>query len=233
MSHIVASGASKVYVQADVTNVRCCSRAIPAGIYSFDQDATMAEATRRKVYDMLAAEKMLVQGFHYPFPALGPCREERLGLSGGSGSWSPDDLRASAVVQGGPPGMGGLLFLTGRRNPDDLLSAAAADRTTDHDMSGTERRDAMTHLTRRALLTGAAAVSAAAVCSACRQLPAHAAAPPAGTQAPGWYRYKVGSIEVTVVTDGVQQVQVARRPRHATRRRRSTPRSPPPTMEQD
>ena len=30
----------------------------------------MAEATRRKVYDMLVAEKMMVQGFHYPFPAM-------------------------------------------------------------------------------------------------------------------------------------------------------------------
>ena len=30
-----------------------------------------------------------------------------------------------------------------------------------------------------------------------------AAAPPAGKQAPGFYRYKVGDIEVTVVTDGV------------------------------
>jgi hypothetical protein len=30
----------------------------------------MAEATRRKVYDMLVAERMLVQGFHYPFPSV-------------------------------------------------------------------------------------------------------------------------------------------------------------------
>jgi hypothetical protein len=30
----------------------------------------LAEATRRKVYDMLAAEKMTVQGFHYPFPSV-------------------------------------------------------------------------------------------------------------------------------------------------------------------
>jgi hypothetical protein len=29
----------------------------------------LAEETRRKVYDMLVAEKMLVQGFHYPFPS--------------------------------------------------------------------------------------------------------------------------------------------------------------------
>jgi hypothetical protein len=27
----------------------------------------------------------------------------------------------------------------------------------------------------------------------------YVAAPPAGTQAPGWYRYKVGSFEITVV----------------------------------
>ena len=30
----------------------------------------MAEATRRKVYDMLVADKMMVPGFHYPFPAV-------------------------------------------------------------------------------------------------------------------------------------------------------------------
>jgi hypothetical protein len=31
----------------------------------------MAEATWRKVLDMLIADKMLVQTFHAPFPALG------------------------------------------------------------------------------------------------------------------------------------------------------------------
>ncbi len=30
----------------------------------------MAEATRRKLYDQLAADRMLMQGFHYPFPSL-------------------------------------------------------------------------------------------------------------------------------------------------------------------
>jgi len=29
-----------------------------------------AEATRRKVYDMLLADKLRVQGFHHPFPSL-------------------------------------------------------------------------------------------------------------------------------------------------------------------
>ena len=41
-------------------------------------------------------------------------------------------------------------------------------------------------------------------CAGCPVWSSQAAAPPAGTQAPGWYRYKVGSIEVTVVTDGAR-----------------------------
>ena len=31
----------------------------------------MAEAGRRKLYDQLAADKMRMQGFHFPFPAVG------------------------------------------------------------------------------------------------------------------------------------------------------------------
>jgi hypothetical protein len=48
----------------------------------------MAEATRRKVYDMLVAEKMLVQGFHYPFPSLA-CMEERSGYREIAVPWNP------------------------------------------------------------------------------------------------------------------------------------------------
>ena len=39
--------------------------------------------------------------------------------------------------------------------------------------------------------------------------PARAAAPLAGKQAPGWYRYKVGSFEVTAVTDGARTIPLA------------------------
>src|SRR5262245_61266644 len=60
--------------------------------------------------------------------------------------------------------------------------------------------DAMIELNRRAALFGAAFAAAAPAIAA---VPAQAAAPVAGRQAPGFYRYKVGDIEVTVVTDGV------------------------------
>src|SRR6266446_4954610 len=66
----------------------------------------------------------------------------------------------------------------------------------------------MTELTRRSLLAGTVATSAAAVAPLATSGPARAAAPPAGTQAPGWYRYKVGSFEITVVTDGVSRFKL-------------------------
>jgi glyoxylase-like metal-dependent hydrolase (beta-lactamase superfamily II) len=69
-SHIVTSGASKVYVQGDLTHAPFLFVRNPGWHPFFDHDPIQAEATRRKVYDMLVAEKMLVQGIHYPFPAL-------------------------------------------------------------------------------------------------------------------------------------------------------------------
>jgi glyoxylase-like metal-dependent hydrolase (beta-lactamase superfamily II) len=88
MSHIVSSGNSKVYIQADVTNLPIFVRN-PDWHLMFDQDAKMAEETRRKVYDMLVAEKMMVQGFHYPFPALAHIEKSGSGYREIPVPWSP------------------------------------------------------------------------------------------------------------------------------------------------
>ena len=53
----------------------------------------------------------------------------------------------------------------------------------------------MTDLNRRHLLAGAAAFGAAAV-TGFGPTAANASVPQAGTQAPGFYRYKVGSLRV-------------------------------------
>ena len=92
-AHVVRcrSGNAKVYIQADVTNLPLFVRN-PDWHLMFDQDAQAAEATRRKVYDMLAAEKMMVQGFHYPFPALAYIEKAGNGLSGNSGAVESGDL---------------------------------------------------------------------------------------------------------------------------------------------
>ncbi len=54
----------------------------------------------------------------------------------------------------------------------------------------------MTEITRRAMLAGTAALAALAAS------PALAAAPQSGQQAPGFYRYKVGDLELTQLSDG-------------------------------
>ena len=63
----------------------------------------------------------------------------------------------------------------------------------------------MTELTRRNLLSGAAAATAATALTPLASSPANSAAPAVGKQVPGYYRYKVGSFEVTVVTDGINR----------------------------
>jgi glyoxylase-like metal-dependent hydrolase (beta-lactamase superfamily II) len=62
----------------------------------------------------------------------------------------------------------------------------------------------MTDLTRRHLLAGAAAAGAVTALSSLPTSPAHAVVPPAGAQAPGFYRYKVGSYECTSINDGAR-----------------------------
>ena len=66
----------------------------------------------------------------------------------------------------------------------------------------------MTELSRRGVLTGAVAVSATALSLLDGRSPARAAAPQVGKQAPGFYRYKVGSIEMTVISDGARTAPV-------------------------
>lgn len=63
----------------------------------------------------------------------------------------------------------------------------------------------MTELTRRRVLAGATALTAAALAPAIMPAPARAAAPQAGKQAPGFYRHKVGDYEITAVTDGISR----------------------------
>lgn len=70
-SFVLASGNDKVFIQSDVTNIPALFVTNPGWHVMFDQDAKQAEETRRKTYDMVSAEKLLVQGFHFPFPARG------------------------------------------------------------------------------------------------------------------------------------------------------------------
>jgi len=88
-SYVISSGSDAVYLQSDVTHVPFLFVRHPDWHAFYDQDANMAEATRRKVYDMLVADKMRVQGFHYPFPANGFVEKDGNGYRLVPAPWSP------------------------------------------------------------------------------------------------------------------------------------------------
>ena len=88
-SYVLSSGSGKVFIQSDVTNVPYLFAANPGWHAFFDQDGDVAEKSRRRVYDMLVADKLQVQGFHYPFPGLGNVEKDGSGYRVVPASWNP------------------------------------------------------------------------------------------------------------------------------------------------
>ena len=70
-SFAVASGSSKVLIQSDVTNIPELFLRNPDWHVMFDIEPEKAQQTRHKFYDMAAAEKALIVGFHFQFPSMG------------------------------------------------------------------------------------------------------------------------------------------------------------------
>lgn len=75
----VSSGRDQLIVLSDTTNIPALFARNPGWHAVFDQDATMAEATRRKLFDRVAADKTMVAGFHFPFPAVGTISKDAKG----------------------------------------------------------------------------------------------------------------------------------------------------------
>ena len=67
----VASGGSTFLIQSDITNIPEFFLRNPDWHVAYDTDPDIAQKTRHKFYDMAAAEKATVVGFHFPFPAVG------------------------------------------------------------------------------------------------------------------------------------------------------------------
>lgn len=67
----IASGADRLLIQSDVTNIPAFFLQHPDWHVMYDYDADQAQATRHRFYDMAASEKALVVGYHFPFPSLG------------------------------------------------------------------------------------------------------------------------------------------------------------------
>ena len=84
----VASGSARMLVQSDVTNIPQFFLRNPDWHVAFDIEPEKAVATRRKFYDMAAAEKALIAGFHFPFPSVGYVEKDGTGYRLVSVGWN-------------------------------------------------------------------------------------------------------------------------------------------------
>lgn len=89
-SHIVSSGNSTLLVQADITaGAATLFVRNPDWQFVFDTDKPLAVATRKKLYDMASADKMMVQGYHLAFPAVGYVEKSGNGYRLVPATWNP------------------------------------------------------------------------------------------------------------------------------------------------
>ena len=85
----VASGGSTVLIQSDVTNIPELFLRNPDWHVVFDVDPVAAQATRHKFYDMAAAEKATVVGFHFAFPSIGHVEKDGMKYRLIPATWNP------------------------------------------------------------------------------------------------------------------------------------------------
>jgi glyoxylase-like metal-dependent hydrolase (beta-lactamase superfamily II) len=67
----VADGSAQMLFLADITNRPEIGVRRPDWQIVFDFDGEAAAASRRRILDMAAAERIRVTGYHFPFPANG------------------------------------------------------------------------------------------------------------------------------------------------------------------
>ncbi len=65
-----SEGQAFMYI-ADTSNIPALFVRNPDWSVQFDMDAEMARQTRRRIYDQVIRDKMMLGGFHFPFPAMG------------------------------------------------------------------------------------------------------------------------------------------------------------------
>ena len=71
MGYMIESQGKNLFLGGDFANHYIWSVAHPDWEVRFDRDRTMAAQTRRRIFDMLATEKMPFIGYHMPWPGLG------------------------------------------------------------------------------------------------------------------------------------------------------------------
>ncbi|WP_370194353.1 MULTISPECIES: MBL fold metallo-hydrolase [Aurantimonas] len=82
----IASGDRRLWLTADTANHFVASLQKPDWEVRFDQDKDAAAATRKRVFDRIAEERIPFIGYHMPFPAIGYAEK----LDGGGYRFIPE-----------------------------------------------------------------------------------------------------------------------------------------------
>jgi glyoxylase-like metal-dependent hydrolase (beta-lactamase superfamily II) len=88
-SFVIASGSAKFLVQSDVTNIPSLFLRNPDWHVLFDNDPQLAQATRHKFFDMAAADKLAIAGYHYSFPSVGHVEKDGARYRLVPAAWNP------------------------------------------------------------------------------------------------------------------------------------------------
>jgi glyoxylase-like metal-dependent hydrolase (beta-lactamase superfamily II) len=85
----ISSGNQTMITIVDATNNAYLFVRNPEWQFSFDMDGPLAVDTRKKLLDRAVADKMLVAGYHWPFPAVGNITKEGAGYQLHPVAWTP------------------------------------------------------------------------------------------------------------------------------------------------
>ena len=86
---MISSGSGRLFFQGDVCNVPDLFLRNPEWQVMFDSDPDKGVQTRRRVYDMASNEKLLISGYHFPFPGLGYIEKAGTGYRLVPAAWNP------------------------------------------------------------------------------------------------------------------------------------------------
>lgn len=85
----IASGSQSMLALCDTSGHPALFVRRPDWQSIFDLDGNMAAETRKSLFDRAAADRMLIQGYHYPFPASGYIAKVGVGFEFVPAQWSP------------------------------------------------------------------------------------------------------------------------------------------------
>lgn len=80
-TYVVGSGKDQLHVMADISNIPALFVKNPGWHAAFDSDPQAAEASRRRTFDRVIADKAVITGYHYGMPGAGRIEKDGNGYA--------------------------------------------------------------------------------------------------------------------------------------------------------